>query len=813
MMRTRLFLLSLAAVSLAVSCKPESKPEEPGDNPSQASVLKATLPSEGPLGVYLWTEYDQIRVGDAYYDIKEGAGTRTAVFDGTPAQDSYYMIAYPSDITGVDRYLSYAFDGQYQKGNGSVEHLINTVFIEDVTTWEDIIFSGEWAESKGGTFRCNGVVAFELNLPTGIGTPESITLEAAGVKFPLNNSGSRTADALELHLQELSSGTQSLKAFLSVSEKALTIPAGALKLTVTGETSCSVMLPQEVKMGSGILTEISVFDASAWTTQSVIKGEGTEASPYILKTADDVAQMKSLLKLDGTVWFELGADIDMSTVLNWEPLNTADPYSLGVHFDGKNHTISNFTCEDEKYSSFFGVLNGYCGNVTFSSPVIRHTTKDAASSSLGVLGGYGGSTSGLTAVVENVSVLSGLVTSGAEPEGYFPIGGLFGNIANTSVTNCTYDGKVENNVYATGNNPDRSATGAIAGRALAGSSITGCSVRGEVTSHRSRYTGGILGWASPDEDIPITDCSNFAAVTGGVDRAGGIVGHYQMGTIKNCVNQGNISCNLSGSISGAGGIVGYSGAAHIVGCVNEGNITGTKNAVGGIIGYAELVSTIERCSSSGVVKSTGGRYVGGIAGGMKVSGSVIENCYSTGKIIAEKDQEGAGIIGSLMAGMRVSCCYSTAEVEAARVAGGIVGRACNNAWAYGTASNGNDTIEKCIAWNPSVKASQTGDVNTAGGSGAIVGFTCFSNTLSGGWRIPTMEFQASDTENNTLCDQPDCSPSSPYVMGTTPGTSGKYGCPYHGKAAAASATVSSLAADLGWDASVWNLSNAFPVLK
>ena len=62
-------------------------------------------------------------------------------------------------------------------------------------------------------------------------------------------------------------------------------------------------------------------------------------------------------------------------------------------------------------------------------------------------------------------------------------------------------------------------------------------------------------------------------------------------------------------------------------------------------------------------------------------------------------------------------------------------------------------------------------------------------------------------------DQPDCSPANPFVMGVTPGTAGKYGCPYHGKVASSTDTVTSLAVALGWDGSVWNLTGELPTLK
>ena len=38
-------------------------------------------------------------------------------------------------------------------------------------------------------------------------------------------------------------------------------------------------------------------------------------------------------------------------------------------------------------------------------------------------------------------------------------------------------------------------------------------------------------------------------------------------------------------------------------------------------------------------------------------------------------------------------------------------------------------------------------------------------------------------------------------------------CSYHGKAAEAGATISSVAASIGWDENVWDLSGDMPVLK
>ena len=799
----------------ALLCSCGEKPEE---HPPLAEVhyfgpagMQVRLGAEGPLSVYQWKAGDALRINGEVFTLASGAGEKAASFNGKVLDDRFFTVTMPSGITDIESYLTFSFQGQEQDGNGSAAHLKNTVLMEDVTTYDDMTLSAEWAAAKGGRFRSSGVLAFDLALPAEAGALESVTVESAGVRFPLDNAGRTVTQSLILSLKNVKPGSAPLQAFLAVPEKILEIAEGSgVKITVAGEQSYSITLPMALKLGGGLLAEIKVADASAWTGFSVVRGEGTEASPYILMTPEDLVQMRELLVPGATTWFEMGADIDMSGILNWVPLNTADPFDMAVHFDGKGHTLKNFSCADKKYSSFFGVLVGYCGNVTFDGAVSKHTTPDGAYSP-GIVGGFAGTTAGATATVENVHVKNALVSSEATPATAFALGGLFANAAYATIRGCSFDGKIDNQVYGTGTNPDRAATGGIVGKLNAGSTVENCTSAGEIIGGKSRYTGGIAGWVVPDEDITIRGCTNTAAVTGGADRAAGIAGHFQQGIVENCVNKGTITSGLVGSVSGSGGIVGYSGVIRISGCVNEGSVTGSKNAVGGIIGYAERAAIIERCSSTGEIRSTGGRYIGGIAGGLKVANSSITDCWTSGAVVGEKDQEAGGIVGSVMTGQTVSCCYSTAVVESARVAGGIVARACNNGWTY--TGSFNNTVEKCIAWNPSVTATAAGDVNTLGGSGVVVGFTSFYNTLTACWRRADLVFTASDTVNNVAVDQPDCSPSSPYVMGTTPGTAGKYGCPYHGKAAPSGATVSSLALDLGWNTSVWDLSGDYPVLK
>ena len=69
----------------------------------------------------------------------------------------------------------------------------------------------------------------------------------------------------------------------------------------------------------------------------------------------------------------------------------------------------------------------------------------------------------------------------------------------------------------------------------------------------------------------------------------------------------------------------------------------------------------------------------------------------------------------------------------------------------------------------------------------------------------------------TAVDQENSSPDMPMLGGTVEDSECTYGYkyayPYHGKAAAAGATVSSVAKQLKWNQNVWDLSGEYPVLK
>ena len=768
-MKTRHFLLILLAVAALASCKKPGGDEPTPGGEDTKDVVKITLPSSGPLSVYRWAASDEIRVGASVLKLKEGAGTAVGTFDGTPVKDSYYTIAYPADITGTDPYMAYSLSGQTQAGNGSVEHLIWTVLIEDANTWEDITLSKEWATSKQGSFRSNGVVAMNLTLPADAGSIKSITLEASGVKFPVNNSGSVTADELVLGLTNVSASA-AVKAYIAVSEKEVDIPAGALKITVEGDVTYNIMVPDAVKMGGGILNEITVSDASAWSAFAALKGAGTEASPYILSAPEHIEQMPELLEEGKTVWFELGNDIDMGTVADWDALNIIAPFDKAVHFDGKGHTISNFTCEAAIYPSFFGVLNGTVQNVVFDNATIDGAGK------AGVVAGYIGT-----------SVDGNYIT---------------GNVIGVTVKNST----VKTDSYA----------GGIGGQVNCPAVISDCHVKDIIVSSTGERVGGLIGQvgvSSSDVGAKIQNCTAENVTAEAQKNIGGLIGVAYC-KVNGCSASGRLTTNLEYTKEvSVGGLIGHAENSEISDSHASSVVELTLNgrSIGGFVGTFKC-GRIERCYSTGEVIGIA-RNDGGFVGLIQASAkpATIENCYCTGDVTGNSYMGGfVGLVDGQPNDVLIKNCYSSGVVTGTQFGvGGFIGFESSAVF----------TAVNCAAWSKTVTAGVYGDQNWS--SGAFCAVTFPKCTLTGNYRNPEMSLTAFWVPAADY-DHADVSPTAPLIkQDGTPSeaekpASGQDGFPhfpYHGHVAPGK-TLSQLASTtLGWDASVWDFSGELPVLK
>ena len=173
-----------------------------------------------------------------------------------------------------------------------------------------------------------------------------------------------------------------------------------------------------------------------------------------------------------------------------------------------------------------------------------------------------------------------------------------------------------------------------------------------------------------------------------------------------------------------------------------------------------------------------------------------------------------GLIGDLPKNATVRNCFATGSVEGSFALGGIAGRAFGRQGSSVSLDvDVKTTVEGCIAFNPSIRTVTSGGESPAShySGGAVIGCSSRPNTLKNCWRSPAMVFNFyNDASLNVLFDHADSSPAAPL---TQPAGSAKWFSPYHGKAAAAGATLSSVAKAAGWSAEVWDLSGDIPKLK
>lgn len=797
-------LASAIALS-AISCAKEGE-DQVNDGTKNKITITASLPDELVTKVKFeagesvikpsWEQTDVIRIisdngKSETYSIKEING-KTATFEGNELEGASFTAIYPGNYETAEALGNRSYTSQVQMGNGSTAHLQLNAMAAGLSDISNISFADAGA-------KLNGAVKLYVKLPEYVTRPKEVSLSAASDVFFTDNAGTAKSSSLGLSLENVDISVDHIfTAYLMSSWTEAVIDAGTeLTLTVKAEgvsIKKSFTVEKSVNLAGGHLNTIQL-NAENWNT--ALEGAGTESDPYRLSSTRDLLAMKPALVKGQMTYFKMMNDIDMSSIENWDPLNPDDPYDLGIVFDGGGHSLKNLKSKEKHYSSFFGVLYGKCYNVKFVDAEIV----SASNSGAGIIGGYIG-TGGKPAIVSGVEA-SGIVSNAGKGQS---VGGLGGNAREATIENCTVNVTVSNPM---GDGVNRTATGGVVGKTMGSAvKIKNCVVRGivEITKGiNNTYTGGIVGW-QVDAGSEITACEVYATVKSAGERVGGIVGHYQGGTLSGCKFYGEV--NAASRL--AGGIAGITSSASIIeNCLSSGKIV-CKSNVGGIVGMNENTLTIRCCESSSTIEINvnGVDGVGGVLGlasnGMTV---IVEDCIFSGNMNVSTGQRVGGIVGDLGTGSSVRRCYVSGNITGWAGVGGIVGRAGGLVWN----ANGNgydNTIESCIAWFDNITATRSDE--NGGSSGIIVGYTGTKNTLKNCWRKSTATLTAKYCSE--LYDQEDADATTPLVINAVPSMY-TYIYPYHGKAAETTVTASSLAQSLGWSTDVWDLSGSEPKLK
>ena len=279
-------------------------------------------------------------------------------------------------------------------------------------------------------------------------------------------------------------------------------------------------------------------------------GKGTEAEPFVLKTAEHLAWFRDYVNEGHPSACAKIADdvkeIDMSTIchkadtekkvaeLSWTPIGNFGNKYQGT-FDGNGKTISNlYINATSDNTGFFGYAEkGSIKNITFNNAKVN-----SSGDYTGILAGD----AGYYCMIENIKTLA----------------------------NCSVIGKGK--------------VGGIAGYALG--NISNCENHAMVNG--TSTVGGIIGCYRSSANS-ITSCANYGAVTGTNSQVGGMVGYLASGTIQNSANYGNIMGTYS-----VGNLIGYADdKCNLNNVLGTGNVTATSNTkrVGFLVGFINRSSS------------------------------------------------------------------------------------------------------------------------------------------------------------------------------------------------------------------------------
>ena len=336
---------------------------------------------------------------------------------------------------------------------------------------------------------------------------------------------------------------------------------------------------------------VSIWDGSSVAT-AYESGDGTEANPYEIATAEQFAYFAEQIKAGAgaDAYYILSSDLDMKAA-SWEPICgslMSDYYNNNYfrgNFNGQGHCITYQISELSNVSEYsgvglFGIAEGEISNLTVDGS-ISSVSGIVASWLGGICGLFGGN---ITNCASNVDIT---IQEGNSNASFF--GGVTGEVQAGVMQNCIYSGRIN---------------------------------------------------------------LNFSAAYGDL-YVGGLSGTVYAGKIDACKNEGDIAVKAAnGSHGNAGGITGmvhtggYPVASEIRDCYNEGAVTSTGNA-GGIAGVVsavlqsdqtgEATSGVYSCYSSaeiagdvaaGAISPSLSQmdYTGGVNGS---ANAIVENCFYT----------------------------------------------------------------------------------------------------------------------------------------------------------------------------------------
>lgn len=335
--------------------------------------------------------------------------------------------------------------------------------------------------------------------------------------------------------------------------------------------------------------------------ECTLSGEGTQQSPYMVKTPADFKWI-ALKTAEGETFsgkhFRLANDVDFSTENVVYTIGGTNETVFDAIFDGDGKTIRNLNgnFNGSKYSGLFGLTGtgSELKNIRLSGLKLKSAGKNA-----------GGLVAYANGKIENCHV-SGTIDAKSHE-----VGGIVG-YATAEIKNCSFEGMI------TGGKD----CGGVAG--YAGAPVSDChaNVQMQLTydipdpygSHDAGGVVGIIKGKNNSNIISITNCYASGVIydPNAAEQIGGVVGGAYNATVERCFNVARVMSpcgkGTSGSSPSVGGVLGYLSVGSVSNCYNAGAVSAPNtDFAGGIIGYvggmSGVVHGIYSCYNSGMVQS------------------------------------------------------------------------------------------------------------------------------------------------------------------------------------------------------------------
>ncbi len=649
-------LLAILAISCSKKDSPVSTPTETAKQNLKEVSITVGAPEDIETKVayaydetekklkLTWEEGDKIVLqrGDQAYPFTAttiSENGKMATFTGTSAGEGTYDVFYAgkgTEAMTLAEVEAMDYSVQTQSANDNTSHLKFAARLNGVTFTpgtDDIYFTADWAQEKGGTYQQSGAIRIRLQNPGTVTDVDCVKLIAPSEIFYKDNRLSEKTNVLTVNIDTGTlQASDHIVAYAMLPWSDIALPEGQYE--VRFEASDFDIYKKTFSVASGVKfvsTAVNsiTLNKTGLNLQPFYGGTGSEEDPYLIANARQFKNISTLAAIDDSY--------------------LAAHYRQVVNLMFNQEDITNYMIGSSEMKPFSGTYVGYdrFNAVGAQQRLLGLTINANGENSVGVFR-Y------VTGTIDKIIITSSSSITGAET-----VGALVGTLDGGTVSNCKYSSS-----SVTGS----SKVGGLVGEAKGQAKITNCQTDDTVNSGSAIYVGGIIGYVTSAE---VTNCVNMANVTGR-QFVGGIAGDLEDGKIYACVNNANVTSNnteaggivariqggtiracytsdgvLISGYSRIGGIAGYQsnqgqGASLIINCAAKSNIrstnSGNNGAAGGLVGYmysaadkGDVILTNSVALGSGIYntwKNTA--YLGAIVG--QVNGAealcYVRNCYS-----------------------------------------------------------------------------------------------------------------------------------------------------------------------------------------